>query len=108
MPPRFSTIVLSVCLLISLNTNCTAIDRCNEFVDKRQYSLDIEACTERIIKGNPESIDYYNRGTAYLNTGQHIRAIDDFNTSIRMAPDFFAAYSNRGSAYAASGELQKV
>jgi len=83
-------------------------DLCSEYVDKKQYGLAIKACTEKIINGKPGAVDYYNRGTAYLNSGEHTRAIEDFGNSIRLAPDSFAAYSNRGSAYAVLGEIQKA
>ena len=84
------------------------IDLCNEYVDKKQYSLAIRACTKKINEGTPGSSDYYNRGTAYLNSGEYIKAIADFNNSIRLAPESFAAYNNRGSAYAALREIQKA
>jgi tetratricopeptide (TPR) repeat protein len=54
------------------------------------------------------SIAFYNRGTAYLNTGDHRRAIADFDQSIQLNPGSVDAYANRGVAYADSGDLDRA
>jgi len=108
MTDKFGNLTLFLCLFLLFTSNCLATDWCYEYVDKKQYNLAIKACTERIMKEKPRAVDYYHRGTAYLYTGEHIRAIKDFNSSISLAPDFFKAYNNRGSAYALLGEIQKA
>jgi tetratricopeptide (TPR) repeat protein len=35
----------------------------------------------------------------YKDLGQHQRAIKDFNTAIRLKPDYADAYNNRGTVY---------
>ena len=109
MTKYFGNLTVLVCLFFLSASTCLAIDWCNEYVDKKQYNLAIKTCTEIIVKKEkPDSSDYYNRGTAYLNIGEHRSAIEDFNSSISLAPDSFAAYNNRGSAYAVLGEIPKA
>jgi len=108
MKDKFVILVFLVCIFHITASICLATDWCNEYVDKKQYNLAVKACTERIGKGMPEAVNYYNRGTAYLNIGEQTKAIEDFYNSISLAPDSFAAYNNRGSTYAVLGELQKA
>ncbi len=42
---------------------------------------------------------YTNRGIAYNNTGDYVRAIEDLNKAIGLSPDLAEAYYNRGNAY---------
>ena len=39
---------------------------------------------------------YYNRGNAKGKLGQHLAAIADYDTAIRLKPDYATAYYNRG------------
>jgi tetratricopeptide (TPR) repeat protein len=50
------------------------------------------------------AISYNNRGNAYVAKGDYDRAIQDFNESIKLAPDFAKPYNNRGAAYLLKGE----
>ena len=41
---------------------------------------------------------YNNRGLHY-NLGQYQRAIEDYSAAIRLKPDYYLAYYNRGCVY---------
>ena len=45
-----------------------------------------------------------NRGAAKADLGQHKAAITDYDTSIRLKPDYASAYLNRGIAKAKLGQ----
>jgi len=47
-----------------------------------------------------------NRGNTYLNLGERLRAIEDYDEAIRLSPQHADAYYNRGIAYADLGEYQ--
>ena len=47
-------------------------------------------------------------GINYANLGQNQRAIQDFDTTIRLKPDHANAYTNRGTAYANLGQNQRA
>jgi tetratricopeptide (TPR) repeat protein len=47
----------------------------------------------------------YNRAVCWLTLGEHERALEGLNASIALAPDYGAAYLNRGSLRANSKDL---
>ena len=49
---------------------------------------------------NPDfSIAYYNRGSAYIDTGEYDRAIADFDRALALSPKNADVYYDRGLAY---------
>jgi tetratricopeptide (TPR) repeat protein len=59
------------------------------------------------------SVDYYNRGKAYVDKGQYDLAISDYNKAIEIKaieidPGYSEAYCNRGFAYAGKGEYDQA
>lgn len=48
---------------------------------------------------DPTARRHYEAGLAHAHRGQYERAIAEFNTAIRLAPDFAAAFQDRGSSY---------
>ncbi len=54
------------------------------------------------------SIAYYSRGLAYAEKGEVDSAIENYNESIQLNPDFADAYNNRGSAYNQKGEIDRA
>ena len=63
-----------------------------------------------VIEKEPLSTDivYDNRGSAFNDTGQFDRAIEDFSKAIVLNPSFALAYSNRGSAFINMGRLDRA
>jgi Tfp pilus assembly protein PilF len=51
---------------------------------------------------------YYNRGTAYLHSGNYLKAIGDYDKAIEIKPNYARAYNNRGIAYAKLGNDQQA
>jgi tetratricopeptide (TPR) repeat protein len=64
------------------------------------------------IRLKPDYAEAYgNRGIAYVKLGQYQRAIQDYDTAIRLKPDdaiAVAVYNNRGLAYAELGQYQRA
>jgi hypothetical protein len=54
------------------------------------------------------SFFYNNRGNVYDKRGQHQRAIEDYNKTIRLKPDYADAYYNRGIVYLILGQHQRA
>ena len=51
---------------------------------------------------------YVNRALAYYDLGQHQRAIQDFDQTIRINPYLSEAYNNRGIAYCDLGQQKRA
>ncbi len=51
---------------------------------------------------------YNNRGLAYDDKGQYDRAIQDYDTAIRLDPNGPTAYNNRGVAYDGKGQYDRA
>jgi len=51
---------------------------------------------------NPDN--WYNRGLSHANSGNHHKAIEDFNQAIQLDPEHALAYNGRGSSNAALGD----
>jgi len=57
-----------------------------------------------IIKNNMNDAEPYNmRGVAFAKIDMHSEAISDFETAIRIDPNFYQAYNNRGLVYQRMG-----
>ena len=51
---------------------------------------------------------YVNRGILHLRMGQNVRAMADFDTSIRNVPDLYEAHVNRGAALFALDRFEEA
>ncbi|HEX7198144.1 MAG TPA: tetratricopeptide repeat protein, partial [Dongiaceae bacterium] len=49
-----------------------------------------------------------DRGGAYVDKGRLDRAIEDFDTAIKIEPDYSLAFANRGIAYHRKGDLDRA
>ena len=52
------------------------------------------------------SVDYYNRGVAKHNLGDKQGAIDNYNSALKINPNYADAYTNRGLAKSNLGNQQ--
>jgi tetratricopeptide (TPR) repeat protein len=82
------------------------IELCNG-ADRTSPDLRIDGCTALINSGaqTPQSlvIAYNNRGNAYTAKGQYDRAVQDYDQSIKLNPNYARAFNNRGVAYQKKG-----
>jgi tetratricopeptide (TPR) repeat protein len=63
----------------------------------------------QMISNNPNSAEaYYQRGSAYKNTGGTERAIEDFSKVIELCNDHAEAYHNRGLLYMEIADAKKA
>ena len=70
--------------------------------------LEIEACSALIessaVKPQGLAIAYNNRGNAYIKQADYDRAIQDFDQSLKIKPNYAKALNNRGVAYQKKGQ----
>src|SRR6266705_3428708 len=77
--------------------------------DRASAEPQIRGCSE-LIKSNADNakvlaIAYNNRGNAYTSQGQYDLAIEDYDKSINLDPNFVKPLNNRGVAHKRKGEL---
>lgn len=60
------------------------------------------------MKGDYLALSYYNRGNAYNFKGQYDTAIEDYDKSIQIDPNYASAYGNRGAAYGSKGQYDRA
>ena len=85
---------------------------CKATVERGDNYLGINLCTRAINSGelSPENlaIIFNTRGVAFKNKGQYDRAIQDYNTAIRLKPNHVTAFYNRGVAYKQKGQYNRA
>ena len=87
------------------------IELCNG-VDRTSSDIHIDGCTSLINSGKQTTqtlvIAYNNRGNAYTGKGEYDRAIQDYDQSIKLNPNYARAFNNRGVAYQKKGEYDRA
>src|SRR5262249_46460690 len=87
------------------------VELCNG-VDRTSLDIQIGGCTALIDSGKetPQTlvIAYNNRGNAYTAKGEYDRAIQDYDQSIKLDPNYARAFNNRGVAYQTKGEYDRA
>ena len=87
------------------------IELCNG-VDRTVPDIQIGGCTALIEsgKGTPQIlvIAYNNRGNAYSAKGEYDRAVQDYDQSIKLNPNYAQAFNNRGVAYQKKAEYDRA
>jgi tetratricopeptide (TPR) repeat protein len=76
---------------------------------KESGDIAIAACSRAIASGRYKNVYilaflHVNRGIEYTNKGQHDRAIEDYDETIRLTPQNAAALFNRGLSKRATGD----
>ena len=92
-------------------TKLSNLDLCNG-TNGTPAGPQIKGCTT-IIKSNPNSpqilaIAHNNRGNAFANLLQYELAIQDYDESIKLDPNYAKAFNNRGLAYQKQGEYARA
>ena len=74
------------------------------------FTKAIELYTGCIANGNLSGHDlalaYNNRGVSYAAEGDFVQALKDFDSTVRVEPDYAPVYRNRGFAYRSLGRYQ--
>ncbi len=87
------------------------IELCNG-ADRSLPDIQIGGCTALIDSGKepPQTlvIAYNNRGNAFSSKGEYDRAIQDYDQSIKLNPNYARAFNNRGVAYQKKGEYDRA
>jgi tetratricopeptide (TPR) repeat protein len=87
------------------------IELCNR-VDRNSPDIRINGCTALIDSGKETPrvlvIAYNNRGNAYMAKGEYDRAVQDYDQSITLNPNYARAFNNRGVAYQKKGEYDRA
>src|SRR5262245_35088697 len=68
----------------------------------------IRGCTERIRQFPRDAAAYFNRGRAYLDSGDADRAIADNTRAVELDPGYAAAYFNRGLAFERKEQFERA
>ena len=87
------------------------VDLCNG-KDRSSPKPQIRGCTALIKSDadNPKvlAIAYNNRGNAYTQEGQYDLAIQDYDKSINLNPNFAKPLNNRGVVYKKQGDYDRA
>jgi len=77
-------------------------------LDEGKYEEAGSKFTEAIAKDQANPILYYYRGVAFEKGGNSDKAIEDYQKSIEMRPDFILPFSRLGIVYAKKGNFEKA
>jgi tetratricopeptide (TPR) repeat protein len=102
--------------LQTLQTSLSKLDNLTQRLEQQQnetrkLAQELKAIDKftQIINNNPNLVEaYYQRGSAYQNTGSTERAIEDFSKVIELRNDHAEAYHQRGLLYMEIADAQKA
>ena len=87
------------------------LESCNS-VGSISLDLQISGCTALIESGAlmPQGlvVAHNIRGNAYLKKNEYDRAIQDYDESVRINPNYAKAFNNRGVAHQRKGEYERA
>jgi tetratricopeptide (TPR) repeat protein/S1-C subfamily serine protease len=104
---KYDFALKSIDIAIGLESNDLTLlnEKAAILFDLKQYSEAI-AIYDEIIRKEPETYAYYNRGLAKYTLGNKQAAIADYDKALTLNPKFAEAYNNRGNAKSAVGDNQ--
>ena len=104
--------LIAVELFVFSLAACAGVGMTEDCEQDREWDLKIGGCTAVISSGQRSgkglAVAYYNRGIAYRHLGEYRRAIEDYDQTLRLDPNFALAYNNRGNAYVDLGEYRRA
>ncbi len=104
--------LIAVELFVFSLAACAGVGMTEDCEQDREWGLKIGGCTAVISSGQRSgkglAVAYYNRGIAYRHLGEYRRAIEDYDQTLRLDPNFAVAYNNRGNAYVDLGEYRRA
>ncbi|MCX7307998.1 MAG: caspase family protein [Afipia sp.] len=98
--PKKSLLVVSfafLCMALSGARPAHAVYLCNPD-NVANPDVAIEACNVEIEAGRNLAIAYYDRGLAWAKKNETDKALADYNSSLKINPDYQNAYISRGNA----------
>ena len=61
------------------------------------------------MEDNPDDpLVYFSLGTLYLDANRHEEAIEALETTVRLDPDYMAAFWQLANAYQENGDVEKA
>ena len=107
-----SGVIAFLCLAILGMAEAQSSGDAQKCMDERAPDLVINYCGRVIRSGQPSISDRSNahlaRGRAYFARGAYDRAIQDFDSALRLSPSFTDVYSARGAAYIRKGQPDRA
>jgi tetratricopeptide (TPR) repeat protein len=103
-----------LCVFIVFPLSASAWTQDAELCYRTQGNMELKIsyCTKAIesglLNGMELSTTYTNRGLGYREKGDHERALEDYDSAIRITPDNGQALVARGNLFRANGEETKA
>lgn len=94
----YSRIMFTALLLLMLQTHQQV----------KVWDNSISITTDILNKLGDHAQAYNNRGSAYAESGELDKALNDFNQAIKTDPEYSFGYNNRANLFKAMGEYKKA
>lgn len=108
-PGELDGLSMRLCQMELARDTRIVVNMCNNRDGKSAPPAAIQACTELLDSNTVERYERFypllNRAKAYFVQGDKQRALDDFNTAVKIAPRFAKPYYYRGVFYATQTDL---
>jgi tetratricopeptide (TPR) repeat protein len=108
-PGELDRVGIRICQMELARDTRIVIDKCINRDEKSAPPVAIQACTELLdrntVEGHERIYPLLNRAKAYFVQGDKQRALDDFNTAVKIAPKYAKPYYYRGVFYATQTDL---
>jgi Flp pilus assembly protein TadD len=108
-PEAWDFVGMAICETQLARDQRAVINKCINRDSKSVPPMVIQACTElldrNILQRNERFYLFVNRAVAYVAQGDKQRALDDYNTAVKLAPKNAQPYYYRGVFYAAQTDV---
>ncbi|PYM44495.1 MAG: hypothetical protein DME16_20875 [Candidatus Rokuibacteriota bacterium] len=105
-------IVLTILLLSAAPARAQWNDDAQKCAETPSPDLALAHCTRAIQSGELSepslAVTLNNRGNAYQNKGDYVRAIADYDQAIKLNSDSALIFNNRGSAHQHKGDYERA
>jgi len=108
-PGQLDWLGIRICQMELARDTRIVVDKCINRDRKSAPPVVIQACTELLdrntMEGHERIYPLLNRAKAYFVQGDRQRALEDFNTAVKIAPKYAKPYYYRGVFYATQTDL---
>ena len=109
---RIRLIAMALLLLSAAPARAQWNDDAQKCAETPTPDLALEHCTRAIQSGQLSepslAVTLNNRGNAYQNKGDYVRAIADYDQAIKLNSDSALIFNNRGSAHQHKGDYERA